>query len=208
MAFTAAHCRSSLGSLSSTWCTIICKHCNRSGPLYSRSSRDHGTPPGRSSRGEWRGRSHPSSGRGTARQQQQLTQRGRSVDAWANSATTDQRGGTPIVAGPRANSPARCSPIRQREEEPATKTALLQAVDSPGPVSRAAHHDRSSTHSPAASIPFDSESQHAQPSTHGPADSLPTDSTTQRLNPSDRTSVFVLPSQDHTTGPIADPSNS
>ncbi|KAI5670702.1 hypothetical protein M9H77_11066 [Catharanthus roseus] len=97
--FTAAHRRSSRGSLSSTWCGIICRHCNRNGSPFSRSSRDHRTPPGCSSRGGWRGRSRPSSGRSTARQQQQLTQRGRSVDAWANTATIDQYGGTPIVAG-------------------------------------------------------------------------------------------------------------
>ncbi|KAI5682642.1 hypothetical protein M9H77_03870 [Catharanthus roseus] len=97
------------------------RHCNRSGPPFSRSSRDCGTPPGHSSRGGWRGRSRPSSGRGTARQQH--------------------------------------------------------------------------------------EAQCAQPSTHGPADSLPADSMAQRLNPSDRTSVYVLPSQDRATGPIADPSN-
>ncbi|KAI5672571.1 hypothetical protein M9H77_12935 [Catharanthus roseus] len=244
MAFTAAHRCSSSGSLSSTWCGIICRHCNRSGPPFSRSSR-----------GGWRGRSRPSSGRGKARQQQQLMQRGRSADAWANTATTNQHGGTPIVAGvetfsrarsssnnipnlsseqwsklltfinntdvtqsdklssmknlwildsgcshdmtgrkdflsnlnnvypytirlpngtkPRANSLARYSPIRQREEEPATKTALLQAVDSPGPTSRAAHHDRPSTHSPAASIPFDSEAQRSQPSTPRPSTSIP-----------------------------------
>ncbi|KAI5663597.1 hypothetical protein M9H77_22920 [Catharanthus roseus] len=220
---------------------------------------DRGTPPGRSTRGGWGGRSHPSSNSGTARQQQQLTQGGRSADAWANTATTDQRRGTTIVVGVetpccraesssnnipnlsseqwsklltiinntdvtqsdklssmkslwildsgcfhhitgkkdsfsnlnnvypytiglsnatklRANSLARCSPIRQREEEPATKTALLQAVDSPGLAFRAAHHDRPTKHSPAASIPVDSEAQRAQPSTHGPADSLPADS--------------------------------
>ncbi|KAI5659341.1 hypothetical protein M9H77_28134 [Catharanthus roseus] len=88
-------------------------------------------------------------------------------------------------SSPAANSPTRCSPIRQREKEPATKTALLQAVDSPGPASRAAHHERPSTHSPVTSIPFDSKAQHAQPSTQGPVDSLPTDSTTQRLHPID-----------------------
>ncbi|KAI5658149.1 hypothetical protein M9H77_26942 [Catharanthus roseus] len=208
MAFTAAHRRSSPGSLSSTY-----------RPPLSRSSRDRGTPQDRSNRGGWRGRSRSSSGRGTARQQQQLTQRERSANAWANIATTDQRGGTQFVADvetfsrargssnnipnlstkgskffrenniqiqPRANSPARCSPIRQREEEPTTKTALLQGVDSPGPASRAAHHDRPSTHSPALSIPFDSEAQRAQPSTHGPADSLLANSTTQRLHPSDQ----------------------
>ncbi|KAI5675238.1 hypothetical protein M9H77_06188 [Catharanthus roseus] len=82
MAFTAAHCRSSPGSLSSTWYGIICRHCNRSRPPLSRSSQDRGTPQDRSNRGGWRGRSRPSSGRGTARQQQQLTQRGRSANAW------------------------------------------------------------------------------------------------------------------------------
>ncbi|KAI5666224.1 hypothetical protein M9H77_16077 [Catharanthus roseus] len=82
MAFTAAHHRSLPGSLSSTWCGIVCRHCNRSRPSFSRSSRDRGTPPDRSSRGGWRGRSRPSSGRGTAGQQQQLTHRGRSADAW------------------------------------------------------------------------------------------------------------------------------
>ncbi|KAI5684135.1 hypothetical protein M9H77_05363 [Catharanthus roseus] len=90
MAFTAAHQRSSLGSLSSTWYGIICRHCNRSRPPLSRSSRDRGTPQDRSNRGGWRGRSRLSSGRGTARQQQQLTQRERSANAWANIATTDQ----------------------------------------------------------------------------------------------------------------------
>ncbi|KAI5661863.1 hypothetical protein M9H77_21186 [Catharanthus roseus] len=99
MAFIAAHRRSSPGSLSLTWFGIICRHCNRSEPPFSRSSRDRGTPPGHSSRGGWRGRSRPSSGHGTARQQQQFTQRGRSADASANTATTNQRGGTPIIAG-------------------------------------------------------------------------------------------------------------
>ncbi|KAI5675388.1 hypothetical protein M9H77_06338 [Catharanthus roseus] len=88
-----------------------------------------------------------------------------------------------------------------------TKIALLQAVDSPSPASCAAHHDWPSTHSPAVSIPFDSEAQRAQPSTHGPADSLPGNSTAQRLHPSDRTSISVLPTQDRTTGPVVDPSN-
>ncbi|KAI5683122.1 hypothetical protein M9H77_04350 [Catharanthus roseus] len=109
MAFTTAHRHSSPGSLSSTWCGIICRHCNRSGPPFIHSSRDRGTPPGRSSRGGWRGRSRLSSGRGTARQQQQLTQRERSVDAWANTAMTDQCGGTPIVAGVETFSRARSS---------------------------------------------------------------------------------------------------
>ncbi|KAI5673418.1 hypothetical protein M9H77_13782 [Catharanthus roseus] len=85
------------------------KHCNRSRPPFSRSSRDRGTPPGRSSRSGWRGRSRPSSGRGTTRQQQQLTQRGRSADAWANIATTDQRRGTPFVVGIETFSRAKSS---------------------------------------------------------------------------------------------------
>ncbi|KAI5669693.1 hypothetical protein M9H77_19546 [Catharanthus roseus] len=109
MAFTAAHHHSSPSSLSSTWCGIICKHCNRSRPPFSRSSRDRGTPPGCSSRGGWRGRSRPSSGRGIARQHQQLTQRGRSADAWANIATTDQSEGTSFVADVETFSQARTS---------------------------------------------------------------------------------------------------
>ncbi|KAI5669675.1 hypothetical protein M9H77_19528 [Catharanthus roseus] len=109
MAFTAAHRRSSPGSLSSTWYGIICRHCNRSRPLFSRSSRDRRTPQDRSSRGGWRGTSRPSSGRGTARQKQQLTQRGRSADAWANIATIDQRGGTSFVADVETFSRARSS---------------------------------------------------------------------------------------------------
>ncbi|KAI5664075.1 hypothetical protein M9H77_23398 [Catharanthus roseus] len=140
MAFTAAHRRSSPGSLSSTWYGIICRHCNRSRPPLSRSSRDRGTPQDRSNRGGWRGRSRPSSGRE------------RSANAWANIATTDQRGGTPFVADVETFSRARSS---------------------------------------SNNIPNLSSEQY----------------TTQRLHPSDRTSVSILPTQDHTTGPVADPSN-
>ncbi|KAI5670663.1 hypothetical protein M9H77_11027 [Catharanthus roseus] len=51
MAFTAAHLSSSPDSLSSTWCGIICKHCNRSGPSFSHRSRETQTAGGvRSSR--------------------------------------------------------------------------------------------------------------------------------------------------------------
>ncbi|KAI5682700.1 hypothetical protein M9H77_03928 [Catharanthus roseus] len=143
MAFIAAHHRSSLGSLSSTWCSIICRHCNQSGPPFSRSSRDRGTPPGRSSRGGWQGRSRPSSSRDTTRQQQ-LTQRGRSADVWANTATIDQCGGTTIIASVETFSRAR---------------------------------------------------------SFSNSNSLP------NRGPASPTSVSVLPSQDRTTGPVADPSN-
>ncbi|KAI5664852.1 hypothetical protein M9H77_24175 [Catharanthus roseus] len=214
MAFTAAHRRSSPGSLSSTWYGIICRHCNRSRPPLSHSSRDRGTSQDRSNRGGWRGRSRPSSGRGTARQQQQLTQRERSANVWANIATTDQRGGTPFVADVETFSRGRSSSNNIPNLSSEQWSKLLTFINNTDvtqsdklSASRAAHHDRPSTHSPTVSIPFDSEAQRAHPSTHGPADSLPANSTTQRLHPSDRTSVSVLPTPDHTTGPVADPSN-
>ncbi|KAI5659347.1 hypothetical protein M9H77_28140 [Catharanthus roseus] len=81
------------------------------------------------------------------------------------------------------------------KEEPATKTALLQAIDLPGPASRADHHDHPSTHSPTASIPINSEPQRAQPNTYGPADSLPADSAAQHLHSSGPASVSIHPIQ-------------